>query len=109
MFQRSNIPTVFHWHVVICPFSVAEFPAQSSIKGVAEQGSGTIQNLVRLSVPYSACSSFAALSGNSDLEMSSDGQEVTVAAAAIGQERNENSDGRFYFMFLVYSVTDFYQ
>lgn len=41
--------------------------------------------------------------------MSSDGQEVTVAAAAIGQERNENSDGRFYFMFLVNSVTDFYQ
>lgn len=41
--------------------------------------------------------------------MSSDGQEVTAAAAAIGQERNENSDGRFYFMFLVHSVTDFYQ
>lgn len=42
--------------------------------------------------------------------MSSDGQEVTAATVAIGQERNENSDaGRFYFMFLVSSVTDFYQ
>ena len=67
-------------------FSVAEFPDQASINVLDEHG--TIKNLGRFSIMYSACSSFAALSGNSDLKLHSPNQTTKEEAEV---EEKENS------------------
>ena len=54
-----------HWLIL---FSVSEFPDQASITELVENE--TIKNLARSSIVYSACSSFTALSGNTDLHLS---------------------------------------
>ena len=66
-------------------FSVAEFPDQASINVPYEHG--TIKNLGRFSVMYSACSSFATLSGNSDLKLHSPNQ-TTEEDAEVEKEEN---------------------
>ena len=66
-------------------FSVAEFPDQASINVLDEHG--TIKNLGRFSIMYSACSSFAALSGNSDLKLHSPNQ-TTAEDAEVEEEEN---------------------
>ena len=53
-------------------FSVTEFPDQKSINVLDEFG--TIKNLGRFAIGYSSCSSFTALSGNSDLQLHSQNQ-----------------------------------
>ena len=57
-------------------FSVAEFPDQASITDLVEND--TIKSLARSSIVYSACSSFTALSGNSDLHLHSTRQNAAV-------------------------------
>lgn len=49
------------------------FPDQGSINLIDEYG--IIKSLGRSSIMYTACSSFAALSGNSDLKLHSENQE----------------------------------
>ena len=67
-------------------FSVAEFPDQASFTDLVEND--TIKSLARSSIAYSACSSFTALSGNSDLHLHSTDQR-----AAAHTEREESSVG----------------
>ena len=57
-------------------FSVAEFPDQAGITDLIEND--TIKSLAGSSIAYSACSSFTALSGNSDLHLHSIGQRAAV-------------------------------
>ncbi|KAJ7386940.1 putative ATP-dependent RNA helicase ddx60 [Desmophyllum pertusum] len=69
------------------PLSGIEFPDQASIAGdLAEHD--IIKSLARSSILYSACSSFTALSGNSDLQLHSSSQ-----SAAVTQEFEESSVG----------------
>ena len=58
--------------IVLVLFSVTEFPNQKSINVIDKFG--TIKNLGRFAIAYSACSSFAALSANSDLQLHSQNQ-----------------------------------
>ena len=67
-------------------FSVVEFPDQASFTDLVENE--TIKSLARSSIAYSACSSFTALSGNSDLHLHSTDQRAAVHA-----EREESSVG----------------
>ncbi|KAM7443056.1 putative ATP-dependent RNA helicase ddx60 [Porites harrisoni] len=55
------------------PLSGIVFPDQGSINLIDEYG--IIKSLGRSSIMYTACSSFAALSGNSDLKLHSENQE----------------------------------
>lgn len=64
-------------------FSVAEFPDERSITDLVEND--TFKSLARSSIVYSACSSFTALSGNSDLHLHS-----TSEIAAEGSEESED-------------------
>ena len=61
--------SLIHWLIV---FSVAEFPDERSITDLVENDA--IKSLARSSIVYSACSSFTALSGNSDLHLHSTSQ-----------------------------------
>ena len=73
-----------HWLIL---FSVTEFPGQASITDLLEND--TIKSLARSSIAYSACSSFTALSGNSDLHLLSTGRRAAVhseSEEAIGKE-----------------------
>ena len=73
-----------------------EFPDTTSITDLVEND--TIKSLARSSIAYSACSSFAALSGNSDLHLHSTDQKTTVhwerwereESVADGSEENEH-------------------
>ncbi|XP_020629139.1 probable ATP-dependent RNA helicase DDX60 isoform X1 [Orbicella faveolata] len=58
------------------PLSGIEFPDQASSTDLVENE--TIKSLARSSIVYSACSSFTALSGNSDLHFHSTGQKAAV-------------------------------
>lgn len=64
-------------------FSVAEFPDHATVTDLDEQV--TMKCLKPSSIPYSACSSFTALSGNSDLQLHSTRQRASE------QERNKSS------------------
>jgi len=84
--------SAIHWLIL---FSVAEFPDQASITDLVEND--TIKRLARSSIVYSACSSFAALSGNSDLHLHSTGQKAAVhlereESVGEGSEENEESE-----------------
>ncbi|XP_020629138.1 probable ATP-dependent RNA helicase DDX60 [Orbicella faveolata] len=77
------------------PLSGIEFPDQASITDLVEND--TIKRLARSSIVYSACSSFAALSGNSDLHLHSTGQKAAVhlereESVGEGSEENEESE-----------------
>ena len=74
--------SAIHWLIL---FSVAEFPDQASITDLVEND--TIKSLARSSIVYSASSSFAALSGNSDLHLHSPSQR-----APEGSEDESESD-----------------
>lgn len=69
-------------------FSVVEFPDQASITDLVEND--TIKSLARSSIVYSACSSFTALSGNSDLLLHSSSQNP---AARIEMEESRVDEG----------------
>ena len=75
-------------------FCAAEFPDTASITDLVEND--TIKSLVRSSIVYSACSSFAALSGNSDLHLHSTGRKTVVhleseeSSAGEGSEESED-------------------
>ena len=83
-------------------FSVTEFPDQKSINVIDEFS--TIKKLGRCAIAYSACSSFTALSGNSDLQLHSQNQtgeeddveeehrEGTVEESEEGSEEDEDTD-----------------
>ena len=73
-----------HWLIL---FSVTEFPGQASITDLLEND--TIKSLARSSIAYSACSSFTALSGNSDLHLLSTGRRAAVHSES---EESEESD-----------------
>lgn len=60
---------------------LAEFPRLASPGGTDEDC--FIQKLGISSIPFSACSSFAALSGNSDLKLSSSGKNPASAAQGL--------------------------
>ena len=79
----SQLHYVLHYLSLL---SVAEFPDQASITDLVEND--TIKSLARSSVAYSACSSFTALSGNSDLHLHSTGQRASVHL-----EKRESSVG----------------
>lgn len=78
------------------PLSGIEFPDTTSITDLVEND--TIKSLARSSIAYSACSSFAALSGNSDLHLHSTDQKTAVhwerrereESVADGSEENED-------------------
>lgn len=76
-------------------FSVAEFPDQASITDLVENG--IIKSLARSSIAHSACSSFTALSGNSDLHLHSTGRRAAVHSESEesdweGSEESEESE-----------------
>ena len=71
-------------------FSYAEFPDQASITDLVEND--TIKSLARSSISYSACSSFTALSGNSDLHLHSTSQRAAVHSESEESEESEESD-----------------
>ncbi|XP_078360874.1 putative ATP-dependent RNA helicase DDX60 isoform X2 [Oculina patagonica] len=66
------------------PLSAIDFPDQASITDLGEHDA--IKSLARSSILYSACSSFAALSGNTDLQLHSTNQTL-----AVHQEMKESS------------------
>ena len=70
-------------------FSVVEFPDQASITDLDEQE--TIKSLAQSSILYSACSSFAALSGNSDLQLHASNQSASVGLEMEGSSATEGS------------------
>ncbi|KAJ7386934.1 putative ATP-dependent RNA helicase ddx60 [Desmophyllum pertusum] len=61
------------------PLSGIEFPDQASIAADLAAEHDIIKSLARSSILYSACSSFTALSGNSDLQLHSSGQNAAVS------------------------------
>ncbi|XP_068713426.1 probable ATP-dependent RNA helicase DDX60 isoform X5 [Montipora foliosa] len=73
------------------PISGIEFQDQASVNVIDEFG--TIKNLGRSATGYFACSSFTALSGNSDLQLPS-GQEDEVEEDSEGSEEDEDADSR---------------
>ena len=75
--------SLIHWLIV---FSVAEFPDERSITDLVENDA--IKSLARSSIVYSACSSFTALSGNSDLHLHSTSQ----IAAEESEESEDESE-----------------
>ena len=76
-------------HLLIL-FSVAEFPDQASITDLVEND--TIKSLARSSIVYSACSSFAALSGNSDLHLHSTNQRAPEGSEESEEESESDED-----------------
>ena len=81
-----------HWLIL---FSVAEFPDQASITDLIEND--TIKSLAGSSIAYSACSSFTALSGNSDLHLHSIGQRAALHSESEesdleGSEKSDESE-----------------
>ncbi|XP_027035542.1 probable ATP-dependent RNA helicase DDX60 [Pocillopora damicornis] len=66
------------------PLSGIEFPKQASVGD--DEKYDVIEGLVSSSIPYSACSSFAALSGNSDIQLHSSSE--TAASYPKSHERN---------------------
>ena len=75
--------SLIHWLIV---FSVAEFPDERSITDLVENDA--IKSFARSSIVYSACSSFTALSGNSDLHLHSTSQ----IAAEESEESEDESE-----------------
>ena len=81
---------MLHWLILFC---VAEFPDTTSITDLVEND--TIKSLSRSSIVYSACSSFAALSGNSDLHLHSTGQKTALhleREESVSQGSEESED-----------------
>ncbi|KAK2572326.1 putative ATP-dependent RNA helicase DDX60 [Acropora cervicornis] len=78
------------------PLSGIEFPDTTSITDLVEND--TIKSLAHSSIAYSACSSFAALSGNSDLHLHSTDQKTAVhwerweREESVGDGSEENED-----------------
>jgi len=78
------------------PLSGIEFPDTTSITDLVEND--TIKSLARSSIAYSACSSFSALSGNSDLHLHSTDQKTAVhwerweREESVGDGSEENED-----------------
>lgn len=79
-------------------FSVAEFPDHASITDLDEHVA--IKCLKPSSIPYAACSSFTALSGNSDLQLHSTRQSAgeqernkSSTQQPIGENSNKDEDG----------------
>lgn len=72
-------------------FVLAEFPKEASLITEDIDERDTIKNLARYCVPYSACSSFAALSGNSDLEHTRRGPTTFQKA-----EEDSDDEGDMY-------------
>ncbi|XP_044173202.1 probable ATP-dependent RNA helicase DDX60 isoform X1 [Acropora millepora] len=75
------------------PLSGIEFPDTTSITDLVEND--TIKSLARSSIAYSACSSFSALSGNSDLHLHSTDQKTVVhweREESVGEGSEENED-----------------
>ena len=77
---------MLHWLML---FSVADFPDQLSIGDLTTHG--TIKSLASSSIAYSACSSFTALSGNSDLLLHSPSQ---TPAAHLEMEESRVDEGK---------------
>ncbi|XP_068760166.1 probable ATP-dependent RNA helicase DDX60 isoform X2 [Montipora capricornis] len=71
------------------PLSGIEFPDQASVNVIDEFG--TIKKLGRFANGYLSCSSFAALSGNSDLQLHS-GEEDEVEEESEGSEEESEED-----------------
>ena len=70
-----------------------EFPDTTSITDLVEND--TIKSLARSSIAHSACSSFAALSGNSDLHLHSTDQKTAVhweREESLGEGSEESED-----------------
>ena len=89
-YKSSDLNYLLHWLVLFC---AAEFPDTTSITDLVEND--TIKSLARSSIVYSACSSFAALSGNSDLHLHSTGQKTAVhleKEESVGEGREESED-----------------
>lgn len=75
------------------PLSGIEFPDTTSITDLVEND--TIKSLARSSIAHSACSSFAALSGNSDLHLHSTDQKTAVhweREESFGEGSEESED-----------------
>ncbi|XP_078360877.1 putative ATP-dependent RNA helicase DDX60 [Oculina patagonica] len=73
------------------PLSGIEFPNEANLVIEDNGEHDTLKKLARNSVPYSACSSFAALSGNSDLEHAS----RRVAAYQDVEEDSDDDEDTF--------------
>ena len=91
--QSSDLNYVMHLLILFC---LTEFPDTTSITNLVEND--TIKSLARSSIAYSACSSFAALSGNSDLHLHSTDQKTAVhwerreREESVGDRSEENED-----------------
>ena len=91
--QSSDLNYVMHWSILFC---LTEFPDTTSITDLVEND--TIKSLARSSIAYSACSSFAALSGNSDLHLHSTDQKTAFhwerweREESVGDGSEENED-----------------
>ena len=88
---------VFYVEVLLInPFErFAEFPVSIGNLGKHD----TIKSLANTSISYSACSSFAALSGNTDLQLHSSSQTPAEAQKSeerivIDGEKNSTEDGQ---------------
>ena len=92
-YKSSDLNYVLRWLIMFC---VAEFPDTASITDLVEND--TIKTLARSSIVFSACSSFAALSGNSDLHLHSTGRKTVVhleseeSSAGEGSEESEENE-----------------
>ena len=92
-YQSSDLNYVMHLLILFC---LTEFPDTTSITDLVEND--TIKSLANSSIACSACSSFAALSGNSDLHLRSIDQKTAVhwerwerkESVSDGSEENED-------------------
>ena len=88
--QSSDLNYVLRMLILFC---LTEFPDTTSITDLVEND--TIKSLARSSIAYSACSSFSALSGNSDLHLHSTDQKTAVhweREESVGEGSEENED-----------------
>ena len=84
-YQSSDLNYVLHWLILFC---LTEFPDTTSITDHVEND--TIKSLACSSIAYSACSSFAALSGNSDLHLHSTDKKTAVHWERWAREESVN-------------------
>lgn len=101
-YQSSDLNYVLHWLILFC---LTEFPDTTSITDLVEND--TIKSLARSSIAYSACSSFAALSGNSTDQKTAEHREpmehlLKVRQATVINISDHVCTGMIYYWGLLY-------